>query len=257
MNKFGIGTGLDPFYLTSKAVETGLIEDNILTRAHEIAADSVTKITSLVMENLSIVHHMLIFEYTQMTSATQFIAAMGSLLEFAPKTSIVGNVGAGAASLSFVNTTSFASLSVEKSFVYRGAGYCYEPSGQWGIFFTRHIEIQTSDYKVGLEECLEGCENYEWCLAASFEGTWGVCEFYTDWDAFVIRGDNNISDKDVSEGVITIDEVMYGLGCDESGSNSCSKDRVWGIGGVLDHGSPSVHCFSKWNLMETMLGGVS
>ena len=30
--------GLDPFYLTSKAVETGLIEDNILTRAHEIAA---------------------------------------------------------------------------------------------------------------------------------------------------------------------------------------------------------------------------
>ena len=97
VNKFGIGTGLDPFIFTSKAVETGLIEDNILTRAHEIAADSVTKITSLVMENLSIVHHMLIFEYTQMTSATQFVAAMGSLLEFAPKTSIVGNVGAGIA----------------------------------------------------------------------------------------------------------------------------------------------------------------
>ena len=39
---------------------------------------------------------------------------------------------------------------------------------------------------------------------------------FTRTDAFVIRGDNNISDKDVSEGVITIDEVMYGLGCDES-----------------------------------------
>ena len=68
-----------------------------------------------------------------MTSATQFVAAMGSLLEFAPKTDC-REVCAGAASLSFANATSFASLSVEKSFVYRGAGYCYEPSGQWGIF---------------------------------------------------------------------------------------------------------------------------
>ena len=87
------------FILTSKAVETGLIEDNILTRAHEIAADSVIfKITSLVMENLAIVHHMLdirVYARLRRRSLSRLWEVCSNSHQ---KTLIVGNVGAGAAS---------------------------------------------------------------------------------------------------------------------------------------------------------------
>ena len=93
INKLGIGTVLDPWTLTSAAVETGYITQAVLIDAQTIAAGSVTKIASLAMENLAVVHHILSFDYTQMSSATQFVAATGSLREFAPMTSIVGNEG--------------------------------------------------------------------------------------------------------------------------------------------------------------------
>ena len=144
------------------------------------------------MENLSIVHHMLIFEYTQMTSATEFIAAM-EVCSNSHRTSIV-NVGAGAASLSFVNTTSLASLSVEKSFVYRARGIAMSHPGNGGSFAPhRNSDVRLQSWVGGVLGRVKITSG----VAASFEGTWGVCEFYTDWDAFVIRGDNNISDKDV------------------------------------------------------------
>jgi hypothetical protein len=175
INQLGIGTVLDPYYLTSAAVEANLITQAILTDAQTIAAGSVTKITSLAMENLAVVHHMLIFEYTQMSSETQFVAAMGSLREFAPMTSIAGNVGDGAASLSFVNTTSFSSPSVERAFDYRGQGYCAEETGAWGIYL--EPSIQSIDPKLALDICLNLCEEYEWCLGAAADASSGHCKF--------------------------------------------------------------------------------
>ena len=60
----------------------------------------------------------------------------------------------------------------------------------------------------------------------------------------------------MSNGRIIIDTVEYGLGCGETGDNKCSEDRVWGLGlAVASPGYPFLHCFSKWNLTETMLGG--
>lgn len=250
INKLGIGTVLDPFTLTSAAVETGYITQAVLTDAQTIAAGSVTKIASLAMENLAVVHHILSFDYTQMSSATQFVAATGSLREFAPMTSIVGNEGDGAASLSFVNATSFSSPSVEQAFVYRGQNYCAEESGEWGIYLGR--SIQSTDPKFALDICLNLCEEYEWCLAAAATSS-GYCEHYTDWNAFVIQGGNTISDKDMEENGITVSGVRYYLGCEKTGSNSCSAERVWGAGSVPYHDSASTwHCYSKWTMLEMM-----
>ena len=249
INKLGIGTVLDPFTLTSAAVETGYITQAVLTDAQTIAAGSVTKIASLAMENLAVVHHILSFDYTRMSSATQFVAATGSLREFAPMTSIVGNEG-DAKALSFVNATSFSSPSVEQAFVYRGQGYCAEESGEWGIYLGR--SIQSTDPKFALDICLNLCEEYEWCLAAAADDS-GYCEHYTDWNAFVIQGDNTISDKDMEDYSITVSGVRYNLGCEKTGSNACSAERVWGAGSVLDSGTSTWHCYSKWTMLEMML----